>query len=101
MLQIVLGHVENNHLHSGFLGLLHMDHLNQMDGQLHHLVQKPQDSNENALSPTHVSYSLLSLQFNLEPVHTNVRIVMYTKRNSQVMLRRNQNNLILLMILAG
>ena len=43
-------------MHVGFLGLLHVDHLQQMDGQHCHLVQKG-DGYENALPTTHVSYS--------------------------------------------
>jgi hypothetical protein len=61
LLQVVLGHEGNNHLHLGFVGPLQVDHLNQMDGQRLHLVQKQADGYENALLPTHVSYSSLSL----------------------------------------
>jgi hypothetical protein len=50
--QTLLGHEGNNHLHAGFLDLL-VDHLNQMDAQRYHLVQKQGDDYENALSRTH------------------------------------------------
>jgi len=65
LLQTLLGHEGNNHQHAGFLGLLCVGHLNQMDGQCCHLVQKEADNYETALSPTHMSYPL-SLQFNFE-----------------------------------
>ncbi|RLM55839.1 hypothetical protein C2845_PM10G19320 [Panicum miliaceum] len=55
-----------------FLGLLHVDHLSQMDGQCCHLVQKQADDFENALSPTNLSYSSLSLQFNLQLEEKNM-----------------------------
>ena len=65
MFQTLLGYEGNNHLHAGFLGLLRVGHLNQMDGQCCHLAQKEADNYETALSHTHVSYPL-SLQFNFE-----------------------------------
>jgi hypothetical protein len=45
--QTLLEHEGNNHLHVGFVGLL-VDHLDQMDGQRCHLVQKQGDDYENA-----------------------------------------------------
>jgi hypothetical protein len=65
LLQTLVGHEGNNHLHTCFLGLLRVGHLNQMDGHCCHLVQKEADNYEPTLSPIHVSYPL-SLQFNFE-----------------------------------
>jgi hypothetical protein len=83
-LQTLLGHEGNNHLHAGFLGLLHVDHLSQMDGQRCHLVQKQANDYENALSPTHVSYSPLSLQFNLQPEEKNMSCIPNIKNLTNV-----------------
>ncbi|RLM61816.1 hypothetical protein C2845_PM14G08970 [Panicum miliaceum] len=54
----------------GFLCLLHVDHLSQMDGQRCHLVQKQADDYKNALSPTHGGDQSDQLpQLQLRPLH--------------------------------